>query len=100
MLRRFWGSLGLGGLCPPTLSLNPKETNGTRARRGACGTSGEPLEILASAFPRCLPACPRVDAPIAKGILQTLPHIRNTAPLRAQVSRTSPNWKTAPGPGS
>lgn len=100
MLRRFWDSLGLSGLCHPTLGLSPKETKGTRARKGARGASGEPLEISISASPRCLPACPRVDARIAKGSLQTLPHIVAAAPLRAQVSRAPPDWKAAPRLGS
>lgn len=100
MLRRFWGSLGLSVLCPSTLGLSPKETNGTRARKGARGASGEPLKISVSASPRCLPACPRVDARIAKGNLQTVPHIVDAAPLRAQVSRAPPDWKAAPRLGS
>lgn len=100
VLRRCGGSLGLSGLCPPAPGPSPQETSGTRARRGARGASAEPLEISASHSPRGSPACPRVDARVAKGSLQTLPHIGDAAPLREQVSGTPPDWKAAPGPGS
>lgn len=69
VLRRFWGSLGLSGLCPPAPGLSPKETNGTRAQKGAHEASRAPLEISASSFSCCSPACPRVDARVAKGSL-------------------------------
>uniref|UniRef100_A0A8D1AAD4 SUMO-conjugating enzyme UBC9 n=1 Tax=Sus scrofa TaxID=9823 RepID=A0A8D1AAD4_PIG len=93
------GSLGLNDLCSPAPGPSPKETSRTRARGGARGASGGPLEISASWLPRRTPACPRIDAGPAKGSLQTLPHIRDAAPLRAQVSRAPPDWKAAPGAG-
>lgn len=96
----LWGSLGLSSLCSPAPDPSPKETSGSRARGGARGASGEPLEISASPLPRRSPVCPRVDACPAKGSLQTLPHIGDAAPLREQVSRAPPDWKAAPGPGS
>ncbi|XDB64115.1 hypothetical protein ABFV05_017731 [Capra hircus] len=91
---------GLSGRCSSAPGPSLEETSGTAARGGARGASGEPGEISAALLPRRYPAGPREERCPAKGSLQTLPHTRDAAPLRTQVSMAPPDWKAASGPGS